>query len=190
MNNKDTVDRIIELREFLGYKQYQMSEKLGLKQSSLSDIERRKTKKVTEQMIMLICEKFNVNEEWLKTGHGEMFIETQENIISELTKQYNLDELDQRIIIEFAKLNEQQRKSVKDYIYRVVNVEPLKEEHISKDKIILKESDNSNKEELDEVSYVARGGNKGTVQIPKTKKEKIQKLTKELNEKTTLPDWL
>ena len=33
------------------------------------------TKKPSERTIFDICEKFNVNQDWLRTGNGEMFVE-------------------------------------------------------------------------------------------------------------------
>lgn len=44
----------------------------GLK-SSISEIESGKAP-ITERTIISICAQFNVNEEWLRTGKGDMFI--------------------------------------------------------------------------------------------------------------------
>lgn len=46
--------------------------KIGIKKSSLSQIENG-VNNLTEQNILLICKEFNINEEWLRTGEGEMF---------------------------------------------------------------------------------------------------------------------
>lgn len=64
--------RIKEIREILKLTQDEFSSNIGLKRSSLSDIERGGAP-ITERTIIAICSKFNVNEEWLKTGKGEMF---------------------------------------------------------------------------------------------------------------------
>ena len=64
--------RIKELRSFLKLTQDDFSLNIGLKRSSLSDIERGNAP-ITERTIIAICSKFNVNEEWLRTGKGEMF---------------------------------------------------------------------------------------------------------------------
>ena len=34
---------------------------------------------MTDQMIISICREFNVNEEWLRTGEGEMFLQLDED---------------------------------------------------------------------------------------------------------------
>lgn len=45
---------------------------IGLR-SSISEIENGKAP-ITERTIISICSKFNVNEEWLRTGNGSMFL--------------------------------------------------------------------------------------------------------------------
>ena len=39
----------------------------------------------------LICLTFNVSEEWLQTGTGEMFLESDSTIVSQLSSEYGLD---------------------------------------------------------------------------------------------------
>jgi transcriptional regulator with XRE-family HTH domain len=68
---KDT-DRMIALRKALKMNQEEFAERLGLKRSALSMIE-AKYNGLTEKNIKLICMVFNVNEDWLRTGQGEMF---------------------------------------------------------------------------------------------------------------------
>ena len=82
--------RIKELRSFLKLTQDDFSLNIGLKRSSLSDIERGNAP-ITERTIIAICSKFNVNEEWLRTGEGEMFntIEKSYNEFFEIFKKLN-----------------------------------------------------------------------------------------------------
>jgi transcriptional regulator with XRE-family HTH domain len=77
-------DRIIEIRKALKMKQGEFAKRLGIKQSVVSNIERGQNG-ITDANIRLICVVFNVNEEWLRTGKGEMFI--PENSLSEQEKQ-------------------------------------------------------------------------------------------------------
>ena len=64
--------RIKELRNYLKLNQKDFGNSIGLR-SSISEIENGKAP-ITERTIIAICSKFNVNEEWLKTGRGEMFV--------------------------------------------------------------------------------------------------------------------
>ena len=64
--------RFKELRTELNMKQGDLAKELTLSQGHVSDIENgRKT--VSDQTIEILTLKFNVNENWLRTGEGEMF---------------------------------------------------------------------------------------------------------------------
>jgi len=65
-------DRIRLVRKKIGLNQLEFAKRIGLTQTSLSMIELEKTV-LTEKNIKLICATFAVDEEWLRTGKGEMF---------------------------------------------------------------------------------------------------------------------
>ena len=66
-------ERIRKLRKALGFSQKEFAEKIGLKQNAISYMEKEGAT-VTEQNIKVICSQFSVNEEWLRSGAGSMFI--------------------------------------------------------------------------------------------------------------------
>ena len=66
-------ERIKEIRKALGLTLEQFGEPVGVSKSAMSRLESG-TNNLTEQMIKSICREFNVSEEWLRTGEGEMFI--------------------------------------------------------------------------------------------------------------------
>lgn len=72
MNN-----RIRKLRKELNLTLDKFGEKIGLKKSSLSQIENGRCA-ITEQTIKSICREFNVNENWLRTGEGDPHIQMSE----------------------------------------------------------------------------------------------------------------
>lgn len=67
-------ERIKELRKSLGLSQEAFAERLGLKGSAVSHLESGR-RNITNQNIIAICREFGVNEEWLRTGSGDMFEE-------------------------------------------------------------------------------------------------------------------
>lgn len=75
-------ERIKELRKTLEIRQGDFAKKLSTTQGHISDIENGR-KNLSDRTIKLIClEDWNgrtVNEDWLRTGEGEMFIETSED---------------------------------------------------------------------------------------------------------------
>lgn len=70
-------ERIKEIRKYLQLTLEKFGEKLGVGKTAISKIENNE-RGVTEQMIKAVCREFDVNEEWLRTGKGEMFIELTE----------------------------------------------------------------------------------------------------------------
>lgn len=71
--------RIKELRTKLKLTQEEFAEKLGATRSAIASIENDKCT-VTTQMIKLVCITYNVNEQWLRTGKGEMFEKKDESL--------------------------------------------------------------------------------------------------------------
>ena len=68
-------ERIRYLRkEILKLTQQEFSDSLKISRSNMGNIEIGRIA-VTDRVIYDICEKFNVNEEWLRAGSGDIFIE-------------------------------------------------------------------------------------------------------------------
>lgn len=66
-------DRIKKLRKELDLTQQEFAEKLGIKRNTIATYESGRNEPI-DAVISLICREFNVNEEWLRDGTGEMFI--------------------------------------------------------------------------------------------------------------------
>lgn len=71
-------ERFKNLRIELNFSQEYIGNKLGVTKSTISRLEKG-INKFTERMITSICREFNVNEEWLRNGTGEMFIQNINN---------------------------------------------------------------------------------------------------------------
>lgn len=67
-------DRIRELRKVLNLTQEELGKRLGIKRNTIATYESGRNEPI-DAVISLICREFNVNEEWLRNGTGEMFIE-------------------------------------------------------------------------------------------------------------------
>ena len=66
-------DRIKAVREHLGLSQREFGEKLGVSRDVISNLEYNRVQP-KELLFKHICELYSVNEKWLQTGEGEMFI--------------------------------------------------------------------------------------------------------------------
>ena len=65
--------RIKQVRMALDLSQDEFGRRLGLTRGAITNIEYNKTEP-KPLLVDLICREFDVNEEWLRTGEGEMFI--------------------------------------------------------------------------------------------------------------------
>lgn len=108
-------ERVKLLRKTLKLSGEKFGEKLGVQRNAISQIETGKNN-LSEQMLLAICREYNVNEEWLRTGSGEMFIETKESFLNNISKQYSLDDLDIKIIESYLNLSPDGREFIKNYI--------------------------------------------------------------------------
>jgi transcriptional regulator with XRE-family HTH domain len=86
---KTVYERIKEIRARLGISQVEFAERIFVSKSFYGDIEIGK-KKVNDRIIFIVSKQFNANEEWIKTGKGEMFTDKPPDIrLEKLLNIYN-----------------------------------------------------------------------------------------------------
>lgn len=104
-------DRIKKIRKELDLTQQKFADRIGVKQNTVAQYEMGRNVPI-DSVISLICREFDVNEEWLRTGTGEMFIPLdRRSSIAKLTKQLLDEEEDSfknRLISVLANLTEDQ----------------------------------------------------------------------------------
>ena len=103
-------ERIKYLRkDILKLTQQEFSDSLKISRSNMGNIEIGRIA-VTDRVICDICEKFNINEEWLRTGNGSMYIELSKEeyiaaFISSILKNKE-DSFKKRYVTMLSKLDE------------------------------------------------------------------------------------
>lgn len=65
-------ERLKALRSALGITLEEFGKKVGITRSAVGRLEKGE-RNLTDQMIISICREFDVREEWLRAGKGEMF---------------------------------------------------------------------------------------------------------------------
>jgi len=110
--------RVKFIRKNFNMSQETFGNKLGVTGAGISKIESGQ-RNLTEQMILMICKEFNINENWLRNGDGGIFRQKLPTGIEQLAEYYQLDEFDKRIINEYSKLDERKRKIIKEYIMKI-----------------------------------------------------------------------
>lgn len=79
----DMKERIKMLRKALDLTQQKFAERLGVKRNTVGQWECG-INALTDQVITSICREFNVNEEWLRNGTGEMIKSDRDTAIVRL----------------------------------------------------------------------------------------------------------
>ena len=125
MNDEKTTINL--LRKRLKLSQEEFGSRLGVGKSAISYLESGRSK-LTEQMIILICKEFNVNENWLRTGDGEMFVElTEQQKIMKYTAMLLKDtdsviaEAIKNFIVTYEQLDDSSKKVLEDVAQKYLN---------------------------------------------------------------------
>lgn len=106
-------ERIKALRKELGLTQKDFSERIGIKRNTLSYIESGNST-VTDSNIKLICEKFNINETWLRTGEGEKERRDDNTLLKKFLEHGNIK--DKAFIEVFLSMPDDAREAVISFV--------------------------------------------------------------------------
>ena len=102
--------RINLLRKQLGMIQQDFANKIGVQRVTISWME-KEGNTITKQNIKIICDAFNVNENWLLNGEGDMFRPADEpDILDRLQQELKLTSQEMEIIRTFVELSPEQRR--------------------------------------------------------------------------------
>ena len=92
--------------------------RIGIGKASISLLESGKNNP-SVQTITLICREFGVNEQWLRTGEGEMFEQTRASVLDRLSTEYDLSREQRSVIEAFLDLDPQERDVILKYVHNV-----------------------------------------------------------------------
>ena len=114
-------ERIKEIRKKLGYSQKDFGEKLGVSRSVIVNVElgRLARPDQKETLYKLICKTFGVNEQWLRSGEGSMFMDEELCELCDLSDRYGLSDVEMKIIKAYIDLPEDTREAIFDFIKAV-----------------------------------------------------------------------
>lgn len=126
--------RIRKIRKMEGMSQEKFAEKLGLSKNFINLVESGR-RNASDRTISDICRIFNVNEDWLRYGKGEMLIEqSREQQIDEFIQRALSEEpegIRRRLVAALSKLDESDWVAI-DRIWEKL-VQPTQEEETEDD---------------------------------------------------------
>lgn len=117
-------ERVREVRKSLGLTLEKFGEKIGMKKNSVSQIENGKNN-VTDANVKAICREFNISEEWLRTGSGNMRIPVEDEAaaaVSDLVEKSNpLYDVIKGIMVAYQRLDDPSREVIDQFIMDAVS---------------------------------------------------------------------
>ena len=111
-------DRIKKIRRELDLTQQEFAERIGIKRNTIANYETGRNDPV-DSVISLICREFDVYEEWLRTGEGEMFKPKPSDILDQLAYKYKLFNFDYVMIEKFLAMPPDLRRAIYDHFHDV-----------------------------------------------------------------------
>lgn len=113
--------RVKEIRKVKNLSQAAFGKFLGVSRDVINNIENNRVE-LSEVMLKALCSEFAVSEKWLRTGEGQMFIEDENALITQLSKQYNLDAFSRKFIETYISLPESHRNVIKSFARSLAEV--------------------------------------------------------------------
>ena len=112
-------DRIKEIRKTLNLTQQEFADRLGIKRGGIANYEIGRNDP-SDSVISLICREFNVNEQWLRYGNGDMFILNPD--MDFLARKYHLSKDMCDLVERIATLSPKQQDVVINFIMETANL--------------------------------------------------------------------
>lgn len=112
--------RIKKVRRELELTQTEFASRLGLTQNTVTRYETGDRNPSTA-VLSLIVKAYGVNEEWLRTGEGEMFIAAPSGVLNALAQEYGLRQKDYVLIEKLVKMSQAERDGIFRFMQDVVD---------------------------------------------------------------------
>ncbi len=112
-------ERLKLLRKALGLNQGEFAEKVHIAQTTCSQFESGR-RKIKDIHVSQICAAFHVNETWLRTGEGEMFLPVEEDVPG-LASRLSMPEICAKLLYAFDSLAPDQQEAVLAYARRFIS---------------------------------------------------------------------
>ena len=111
--------RLKYIRNHFKLNQDEFGRKINVTRSHVSALEKSK-RTITDRIINDICREFNVNEDWLRYGTGEIFAQIDNTNLGKLATEYNFTELEFAFFNSYLKLDTKTRSTIINFLEDVI----------------------------------------------------------------------
>ena len=96
-----TGERLKAIRKVLNLNQTDFGARINLSQTTIGQYE-KETRPITERVISQLIAEYNINEEYLRHGTGEMFVSHRADIVAELAAKLQLTAREQQLLLAYS----------------------------------------------------------------------------------------
>lgn len=111
-------ERLKQLRKALNFTQQEFADRLKIKRNTVATYETGKSNP-SDAAVSLICREFNVREEWLRNGTGEMFKAAPSSALDALSEEYGLSNAAYVMVEKFVNLKPEAQETIFNYVREV-----------------------------------------------------------------------
>ena len=107
----DLGERLRKIRKSFDLTQQELADRIGSKRNTVATYEMGRTHP-SAAIITLICREFNINENWLRYGTGEMFKEESTLSLDDYATAHHLTDIEIKILRLYMEMDEATRKDL------------------------------------------------------------------------------
>lgn len=126
------VNRMIHVRKQNKLNQEEFAERLNLSRNFINQVENGK-RNLSDRTILDICREFNINEEWLRTGEGEMYdipVDDLALVVSDLIEKSDpVYDIIVDILKTYGTLDDKSKSVIQNFILQVADTAKNKEKN-------------------------------------------------------------
>lgn len=112
---KNVNSRLIEVFNSSNLKQNEFANRIGVSQAYISKLFKEESDKTpSDRILKLVCSEFNVDENWLRTGNGNMFVEAKEISLDDYARKNGISEYETDIMKLYMSLDKNTRNQFMD----------------------------------------------------------------------------
>lgn len=126
------VNRMIHVRKQNKLNQEEFAERLNLSRNFINQVENGK-RNLSDRTILDICREFNINEEWLRTGEGEMYdipVDDLALVVSDLIEKSDpVYDIIVDILKTYGTLDDKSKSVIQNFILQVADATKSREKN-------------------------------------------------------------
>lgn len=119
----DINNRVKEVRQSMKLSQAKFAQKIGFSQGGINDVEKCKCG-VSDRFIFAMNKYLGVNEEWLRTGNGSMYAQTDkkdavEQALNILMAKYSMDKFEIAMMKNYLEMSPEAKQGFKTFLKEI-----------------------------------------------------------------------